>query len=114
MSKLCKDIFGVIGVALLLGGLVGLAACGKSKQAPTTSGWVWQNPLPQGNSLLSVWGSSPSNVFAVGTGGTILHYNGSMWSPMVSGTTNFLNAVWGSSSSDVFAVGDGGTILHYA
>ena len=60
-----------------------------------------------------MWGSSGSNVFAVGDSGTILHYDGSSWSAMSSGTTNYLYGVWGSSGSDVFAVGDAGTILHY-
>jgi hypothetical protein len=61
--------------------------------------------------LSGVWGSSGSDVFAVG--GTILHYDGTDWSPMSSGTTQSLSGVgvWGSSGSDVFAVG--GTILHY-
>jgi len=27
--------------------------------------WKWQNPLPQGNALIGVWGSSGSDVFAV-------------------------------------------------
>ncbi|MEW6141578.1 MAG: C1 family peptidase [Chloroflexota bacterium] len=75
--------------------------------------WQWQNPLPQGNPLRGVWGSSSSDVFAVGDGGTILHYNGNAWSTMTSGTTGYLNGVWGSSASDVFAVGETGTILHY-
>jgi hypothetical protein len=74
-------------------------------------GWEWQNPLPQGNPLYGVWGSSSSDVFAVGAAGTVLHCDGSTWSGMTSGTTNSLSGVWGSSSSNVFAVG--GTILHY-
>ena len=41
--------------------------------------WTWQNPLPQGNTLLDVWGNTGSDVFAVGGGGTILHYDGSAW-----------------------------------
>ncbi len=76
-------------------------------------GWGWQNPLPQGNKLYGVWGSSATDVFAVGYVGTILHYNGSAWSAMSSGTTEYLHGVWGSSAIDVFAVGISGTILHY-
>jgi hypothetical protein len=83
-------------------------------QAATTSAWTWQNPLPQGNLLTSVWGSSASDVFAVGELGTILHYNGSAWSTMTSSTTNYLYDVWGNSTSDVFAVGWYGAILHYS
>jgi hypothetical protein len=70
---------------------------------------------PDGSSadLYGVWGSSGSDVFAVGSGGTILHYNGGTWSSMTSGTTNYIYGIWGSSGSDVFAAGSGGTILHY-
>jgi hypothetical protein len=72
------------------------------------------------NYLGGVWGSSGSDVFAVGDGGTIRHYNGTIWDTSPSGTTGILNGVWGSSSTDVngfandvFAVGDTGTILRY-
>ncbi|MCK4237364.1 MAG: hypothetical protein KAX38_09620 [Candidatus Krumholzibacteria bacterium] len=59
-----------------------------------------------------VWGSGESDVFAVGLGGTILHYDGSNWSLMNSPTTKDLYDVWGSSENDVFAMGLNGTILH--
>jgi hypothetical protein len=68
--------------------------------------------------LFSIWGSSATDVFAVGQhywqggGGTILHYDGSTWSSMDSGTTRSLYGIWGSSGSDVFAVGSR-IILHY-
>jgi len=63
--------------------------------------------------LYGVWGISPSDVFAVGYSGIILHYDGGSWNYMTSRISNQLNDVWGSSSSDVFAVGASGTILHY-
>jgi PKD repeat protein len=63
-------------------------------------------------SLRDVWGSSGSDVFAVGASSTILHYDGTGWSAMTGGTGS-LRDVWGSSGSDVFAVGGSGTILHY-
>jgi len=79
----------------------------------STPEWTWQNPLPQGNTLNAVWGSGPNDVFAVGSYGTILHYDGSEWQVMDSGTTRNLNGVWGSNGDNVFAVGSGGTILRY-
>jgi hypothetical protein len=48
----------------------------------------------------------------VGSGGLILHYDGTSWSEMTSGTSS-LSGVWGTSSSDIFAVGYDGTIVHY-
>jgi hypothetical protein len=75
--------------------------------------WHWDNPRPQGNPLRGIWGNSATNVFAVGEGGMILHYDGKAWKKTTSGTTNDFNGVWGSSAADVFAVGNPGTILHY-
>jgi hypothetical protein len=77
-----------------------------------TLSWV---SLPSGTAqdLRGVWGSSSSDVYAVGNQGTILHYDGNSWSPMTSGTGQNLLSVWGTSSSDVFTVGAIGTILHY-
>jgi hypothetical protein len=49
-------------------------------------------------------------VFAVGTGGTIIRYNGSSWSQMTSNTTNHLYGIWGASNSDIYAVGASGTV----
>jgi hypothetical protein len=63
--------------------------------------------------LNDVWGSTGTNVFTVGSRGTILRYDGSSWIDLNSGTEQDLYAVWGSSGTDVFAVGSSGTILRY-
>jgi hypothetical protein len=55
----------VAGLLLALSPAAAQAQCG---------GWEWQNPLPRGNWLRGVWGSSGTDVFAVGGAGTILHY----------------------------------------
>ena len=56
--------------------------------------WCWQNPLPQGLSLTGVWGSDPSNVWAVGHRGIILRWNGLTWTASAYETTASLNSVW--------------------
>jgi len=48
-----------------------------------------------------------------GGGGTIEHWNGSVWAPVDGGTTSYLNAAWGSGPNDVWAVGDQGAIQHW-
>ncbi len=63
--------------------------------------------------LRGVWGSSGTDVFAVGSNGIILRYNGTTWATMDSATTQELYDVWGSSGTDVFAVGTNGIILRY-
>ena len=71
-----------------------------------------ENPVP-GKTLYDVWGSGSDDVFAVGSSGTILHYDGLGWASMSSGTNDDLQSVWGSGSHSVYAVGDNGTVLHY-
>jgi len=64
--------------------------------------------------LNSVHGSSGSDVYAVGSAGTVLHYDGTDWNAVSTAiTTALCSAAWGSSGSDIFVVGDLGTTLHY-
>lgn len=62
--------------------------------------------------LLAVWGSGPKDVWAIGSGGTIAHYDGSAWVVTPTGVKNTFRAVWGSGPNDVWAVSDAQTILH--
>jgi hypothetical protein len=65
------------------------------------------------NTFYGVWGSSGSDVYAVGYLGVIRHYDGSSWSAMTSGTTNTLLGMWGTSSNNAFTLGYNGTILRH-
>ena len=68
-----------------------------------------------GSTMISwrgIWGSSRSDVYAVGTSGNILHFDGQSWQSVNSGTSESLYAVWGDGAGRVFAVGGHGTILH--
>ena len=48
-----------------------------------------------------IWGTSSSNLYAVGNAGTIIHYSNGAWTKMESGTTIDLQDVWGSSDGSV-------------
>lgn len=71
------------------------------------------------NNLQSIWGASPSELWAVGFDHAIQVYSGSAWGSLYNGAMSFnvfgtsrLHRVWGLSAKDIWAVGDGGTILH--
>jgi hypothetical protein len=49
----------------------------------------------------------------VGSGGTIVHFDGQGWLAIAGATTVDLLAVWGGSADDVWAVGAKGAILHW-
>ncbi len=74
---------------------------------------------PTKKNINAVWGTFQKdkiNVFAVGNGGAIVHFNGEKWSPMDSPAKNDtinLNGVWGNHINNIYAVGDSGTILYY-
>lgn len=64
-------------------------------------------------SLRGVWGSSASNVFAVGDSGVVLRYNGTTWTRMTTPTTAQLTDVWGSGASDVYATTASGQLIRF-
>jgi hypothetical protein len=68
---------------------------------------------PVATDFHGVWGSSASDIFAVGNGGTIIHYDGSQWTRMSSPTTETLWSVWGTGANNVYAVGANETIVRY-
>ncbi|MDZ7697390.1 MAG: hypothetical protein U5R49_10860 [Deltaproteobacteria bacterium] len=65
--------------------------------------------------MLNLWGSSGTDVFAVGYPG-IIHFDGTAWTKMNGISTapqEYVYAVWGNSASNVFAGGLDGHIHHY-
>jgi len=56
-------------------------------------------------SVEHIWASSPDNVYFVGWKGSIVHYNGSSFKKMESGTTCRLEDVWGIDDNHIWAVG---------
>ncbi len=68
----------------------------------------------------AIWGSSPTDVWAVGAEavnqklqGLILHWDGTAWTQVSIGSVLQLYDVWGAGPNDVWAVGLSGTVLHW-
>ena len=43
-----------------------------------------------------LWGISASSLYGVGDVGTNIHYNGTAWTPLTSGTTQTIQDIWGA------------------
>ncbi len=69
--------------------------------------------LPTTQTYQGIWGSSSSDIFVVGLGGSVLHYDGSSWSTQASGTGSDLKCVWGTASNDLWAAGANSAIRKY-
>lgn len=106
------------GLSLLV-----LASCDlfTPQPEPGSRNYVWELDtlnMPM-NYLTSVWGASPNDLWAVGSGGThndrLLHYNGTGWSTY----TNEViwcsgNVLFGFSNDDIWMGGGAGWLAHGA
>jgi len=64
--------------------------------------------------LHAVWGADASHIWAVGEGGNVVYWNGSLWTSLLTGagTSETLQAVWGSGPRDVWIAGTAG-VRHF-
>lgn len=81
------------------------------RQTPYES-WVALSS-PTSAPLLSLDGSGPKDLWAVGGGGTALHFDGTDWRQVKTPTREGLIAVKAASPDNAWAVGMGGTALHF-
>lgn len=77
-----------------------------AKRVCNDNGWCVQNPIPQPHTLNALWGFAADDIWAVGLRGTVLHYDGRMWTSIDAGVKTDFYAVWGAKSGDVWVVGD--------
>lgn len=69
-------------------------------------------PLDSRADLFTAWGDD-DHLWAGGSDGTIVHFDGAAWHQEKTGTSETINAIFGFSSTDIWAAGDNGTILHF-
>lgn len=75
----------------------------------SSDGWCWLRPRPTGNIIYNLHGSAGDDVWAGGSAGTALHWDGHAWtSHAVDGELNDLTSVFAIGPDDVWATSDDG------
>jgi hypothetical protein len=119
-------------MVVLLAGALGLVGCKKGAGADTDGGLdggedacdLSTEPgfdggvgIPWSGAILpnffDIWGTAPDNLYAVGSSGLVMHWDGSSWTQETVPAVGDLLGIWGSAADDIFAVGQGGAILHF-
>jgi hypothetical protein len=108
MRPAVRVAFGVVAAAGLALGAPSCVTDVELVHAPgaqtTAARWTL---VPSGTTsdLRRVWGSAPDDVWAVGEGGTAIHWDGSAWRAVPTGTTATLSGVWVARANEAWAVG---------
>src|SRR5262249_45712664 len=63
--------------------------------------------------LSALYGSDVNDIWAVGRLGTVFHYQGQSWNPMMTSANQDLNAAWGLKGKLFYVAGNNGTVMYY-
>ena len=67
--------------------------------------------------LYGVWGADAKDIWAVGSSGQVIHYDGAAWQrvtlPAKTPQADSLRAIWGSGRQDIWVAGKAGVLFHY-
>ena len=79
-----------------------------------TPGFGFGKPLGEQRPLQTIWSSSNNDVWAASAGtATMLHFDGTSWTPSADSLTAGIFDLGGTAAGDVWAVGKAGKRLHY-
>ncbi len=100
-----SSVFATTGEVLFVGGPDGMLATRKDGQ--------WTVTDLDASTWNAIWGRAANDVWAVGNGGSIAHFNGQAWTLFESPTHENLHALSGTADGQLIAVGDNGTAITY-
>lgn len=89
------------------------AGSGQPRGACLSNGWCWLYPLPQGNALFDVHGTSANDVWAGGALGALVRFDGTSWSAVDTPSTSSINAVWARAADDAYFARDDGEVMRW-
>lgn len=102
-----KQLLTLVWLVTMSAILVVALGCSDDDTKPT---YPDRDDPPAGTWFLSVWGTGADDVYAVGSPGLIVHWDGTDWTCQESGTSVILTEIWGDGS-DIYICGHDGVIL---
>jgi hypothetical protein len=84
---------------------------GVALHSMTPGTWTTVSTPVTSGTLYGVYAAAPNDIWAVGAGGVIIHYDGTAWSQVQSPTTTTLRHITGIPGGGLIAVGDSGVVL---
>lgn len=104
-----SDIYALWGTTGAKGGIY---AAGTGGIYVASSTGVWQNTMANGSGFLALTGTGPNDIWAVGSSGLALHWDGGpMWNVSNTGVTNDILAAAASTTGGTWVAGRGGVVL---
>jgi hypothetical protein len=82
-----------------------LVDAGPASTVCSKDGFCWLNPLPQGNTLSGVFATSERDAWAVGDYGTIIHFDGAVWSGTARDARDTYKAIAGDGTGRLWVGG---------
>ena len=76
-------------------------------------GTRWSTLTPTDEPITGLSGVASNDLWAVGWGGLILHWDGTTWTQVASTVTENLNAVFAASANDAWACGNAGKVIRW-
>lgn len=84
---------------------------GTALHSTTPGNWTSVPTPVASGTLYGIYAAAANDIWAVGTGGVIVHYDGTAWSQVQSPTTTTLRNITGIPGGGMIAVGDSGVVL---
>lgn len=88
-------------------------AVGAYAAAQLSNGAWTRSASLSARNLYGIHGFAANDVWAVGSAGQVVRFDGITWNTVPSGTSIGLRAVWGAAADDVWMIGEGGLVLHW-
>ncbi|HEY5938634.1 MAG TPA: hypothetical protein VIU61_28480 [Kofleriaceae bacterium] len=119
----CGEVADGCGGMIDCGGCAAPAICGgqgvenvcaiPTAERTCAGAWCFESPAPIPYAPTAMFAVSPTDAWAIGARGAVMHWDGAIWKSVPANTTADLHDIWMASATDGWIVGTGGTIRRW-